>query len=104
MIDSRPETLASLVLQKRGSAGVRSAARAIGISPSSLTRIEKGRKVDVETLRKVCAWLDGPKPDALQIAFKNRTRVPPRTAEALAELAVYAARQFSENLVDRGSV
>lgn len=94
MIDSGAETLALLVLQKRGGIGVRAAARVIGISPSSLTRIEKGRAADVETIRKVCVWLEGPKPDVLQIVFKNRTRVPPRTAEALAVLTVCAARQL----------
>lgn len=99
MIVSSPKALAALVLQKRGSIGVRATAQAIGISASSLTRIEKGRKVDVETTRKVCAWLDATRVNMLQIAFKNRTPMPAPTASALAALIECATRQFASRNV-----
>ena len=38
--------LAPLVLRRRGNMGVRAAAKEIGISPTTLTRIEKGHVPD----------------------------------------------------------
>ena len=49
--------LGNLLLQKRGSMGVRAAAGEIGISPATLSRIEHGHVQDIETLGKVCRWL-----------------------------------------------
>lgn len=99
--------LAPLVLKRRGSMGVRAAAAEIGISPTTLTRIEKGHVPDVGTLEKLGAWL-GEEPSRftgvgdLQIVFKNRKAVPPATAQALAELITQAARQFEEKVEARG--
>ncbi len=99
--------LAPLVLKRRGNMGVRAAAAEIGISPTTLTRIEKGHVPDVGTLEKLSKWL-GEEPSRftgvgdLQIAFKNQKAVPPATAQALAELITQAARQFEEEVVARG--
>lgn len=87
--------------------GVRAAASEIGISPSTLSRIEKGHVPDVGTLDKVCEWL-GEEPAKftgignLQIAFKNRKAVPPRTAKALAKLIEKASEQFATEIEARG--
>ena len=101
------EDWALLVLRHRGNMGVRDPASEIGISPTTLTRIEKGHVPDVGTLEKVCAWL-GEVPSTfngignLQIAFKNRKAVPPATAKALATLIERAAKQFADGIEARG--
>lgn len=93
--------LGKMLVRRRGNMGVRAAAKEIGISPSTLTRIENGHVPDVRTLDKVCEWL-GEEPSKftgigdLQIAFKNRKAVPPKTAQALASLIEKASEQFAE--------
>ena len=99
--------LALLVLKKRGNMGVRAAAKEIGISPTTLTRIEKGNVPDVSTLDKIGTWLDEDTAKFtgigdLQIAFKNQKSMPPVTAQALAELIENAANQFAEEIDARG--
>ena len=101
------DELAPLVLKKRGNMGVRAAAKEIGISPTTLTRIEKGNVPDVSTLDKICKWLDEDSAKFtgigdLQIAFKNQKSLPPVTAQALAELIESAANQFAEEIDARG--
>lgn len=99
--------LAPLVLKRRGNMGVRAAAAEIGISPTTLTRIEKGHVPDVGTLDKLSKWL-GEEPSRftgvgnLQIAFKNKKAVPPKTARALAELITKAAQKFEKEIDARG--
>lgn len=93
--------LGNLLARRRGNMGVRAAAKEIGISPSTLSRIEKGHVPDVGTLEKVCEWLgeDTSKFTGvgnLQIAFKNRKAVPPKTAQSLATLIENAAKQFAK--------
>lgn len=36
---------------------IRTAAQQIGISPSTLSRIENGKQPDVETFAKICKWM-----------------------------------------------
>ena len=101
------EELAPMVLRRRGNMGVRAAAAEIGISPTTLTRIEKGHVPDVATLDKLSAWLGEEASKFtgvgdLQIAFKNKKAVPQPTAHALAELITQAARQFEEQVFARG--
>ncbi len=99
--------LGPLVLKRRGGMGVRAAAAEIGISPTTLTRIEKGHVPDIGTLEKLSAWL-GEEPSKftgigdLQIAFKNRKAVPQATAQALAELITQAAKRFEDEVEARG--
>lgn len=101
------EDLAPLLLRRRGNMGVRAAAKEIGISPATLSRIEKGHVPDVSTLEKVCAWI-GEEPAKftgigdLQIAFKNKKTAPPQTAKALAKLIEKAAEQFSKTVTTEG--
>jgi len=87
--------------------GVRAAAREIGISPSTLSRIENGHVPDVGTLEKVCEWLGEETSKFtgvgnLQIAFKNRKAVPPKTAQSLAVLIEKASKQFADEVEARG--
>jgi transcriptional regulator with XRE-family HTH domain len=105
-----PKTLGSLLLQKRGSMGIRAAAGEIGISSATLSRIEHGRLPDLDTLQKVCRWLGvdpagyfgappkhGPSGEArLQVVFKKDRAVSQNTSRALGKLIIAAYRQFSE--------
>lgn len=104
--------LGKLVLRQRGSMGVRAAAREIGISPATLSRIERGHIPDLGTLQKICDWLGRDVSEfvgsggrqaadadiALQIAFKKKTAVSPDTAKSLANLILKASEQFASDV------
>lgn len=101
------KNLGPLLLKHRGNMGVRAAAKEIGISPTTLTRIEKGHVPDVGTLKKVCAWIGEETSEftgvgELQIAFKNRKAVPRGTAQSLAVLIEKASKQFAEEVDAKG--
>ncbi|HEV2146272.1 MAG TPA: helix-turn-helix transcriptional regulator [Longimicrobiaceae bacterium] len=51
------EKLAALLRAKRGRHGLRDTAAEIGVSPSTLSRVEQGKAPDVDTLAKLCFWL-----------------------------------------------
>lgn len=101
------DELASFVQKTRGSMGIRAAAREIGISPTTLSRVERGHIPDLGTLKKVCDWIgeDTAKFSGiggLQIAFKKNAAVPPDTAKSLANLIEKASKQFSEKIESEG--
>ena len=110
------DELAHLVSRKRGSMGIRAAARAIDISPATLSRIERGHLPDLRTLQKICEWLDedpsrflgdgGHKTDddgvALQIAFKKKSAVSKKTSKSLANLIEKASKQFTSMIEAEG--
>ncbi len=80
--------------------GIRAAAKEIGISPSTLSRIERGHIPDVATLDKVCKWI-GENPAKftgvgdLQIAFKKKTAIDPKTTKSMANMIELAWEKFS---------
>ena len=93
------EDLGRIVLQKRGSMGIRAAAREIGISPTTLSKIENGHIPDQVTLKKVCDWIGQEVTKftamgGLQIAFKKDKTLTPNTAQSLARLIEMAEQQF----------
>lgn len=99
--------LGKLLARRRGNMGVRAAAKEIGISPSTLSRIETGHVPDVNTLKKICDWIGEETSKFtgvgnLQIAFKNKKAVPPPTARSLAKLIEAASKQFDERVNARG--
>jgi hypothetical protein len=59
--DSMPkrplESLGVIVRDNRGHQKLRETAKAIGIGPATLMRVESGRIPDVETFGKICVWL-----------------------------------------------
>jgi len=112
-----PEALGQKVARKRGSMGIRAAAHEIGISPATLSRIERGRLPDSLTLGKVCTWLDvdpalfiggsvgtadGSVRPTVQIAFKQGQAFTPQTAKSLANLIMAAHQSFIEKLAGEG--
>lgn len=52
------EELSLKIKQKRGGMGIRAAAKEIGISPATLSRVETGKQPDINSFRLICAWLD----------------------------------------------
>lgn len=98
------ESLGRLVSQKRGARGIRAVAKEIGVSPSTLSRVENGRLPDLENYRKICAWLGvdpasivgtpaaGAQSDIARVHFKKDGAIRQETAVSLAELILAAQR------------
>jgi transcriptional regulator with XRE-family HTH domain len=92
--------LGARLLERRGPKGVRAAAEEIGISPATLSRIEKGHMPDLETFAKVCDWLNidpaeylgTRKRDAPTAAvhFRKDRTLSPKTAQSLATMILKA--------------
>ena len=49
--------LGQLVREKRGDQGIRAAAQDAGVSPATLSRVERGHVPDMLTFQKLCSWL-----------------------------------------------
>ncbi|MBU0584193.1 MAG: helix-turn-helix transcriptional regulator [Alphaproteobacteria bacterium] len=101
------DELAGLILKKRGSMGVRAAAAEIGISPTTLSRVENGHIPDMQSLDKLCGWLEADMEQftgigGLQIAFKKKQTVPAATARSLASLIELASAKFAQTIDSEG--
>jgi transcriptional regulator with XRE-family HTH domain len=109
------EAIGLKVIEKRGDRGVREAAKEIGTSPATLSRVERGHLPDLETFGKICRWLGvdpgevlGTKTDAgparpvvsIQTHFRKDDAVHPATAQALADLIIKAHQALV--LLDEG--
>ena len=97
------DDLGRIVLQKQGSMGVRAAAKEIGISPTTLSKIVNGHIPDQVTLKKVCDWIGEEVTKftamgGLQIAFKKEQTLTPNTAQSLARLIERAEEQFKAHV------
>ena len=99
------ESLGRRLLEKRGERGVRDVAREIGISHSTLSRVERGYLPDLETFSKICKWLKINPGDVLgkpavsksprttvSVHFRKDQTLAPRTAQALAQMILAAQR------------
>ena len=106
-----PEKFGQLVLRKRGSMGVRAAAKEIGTSPATLSRVERGHVADMETMNKIFGWLNldprdffGYKPEEnakgpeIQIMFKSKKALASNTAQALGKLIMAAHESFEKEI------
>lgn len=104
------ETLGQLIVRKRGRTGVRAAARAIGISPATLSRVENGHLPDLENFRRICKWLEVDPNRILgfdsagreaggriraSVHFRKRKTTSPATAAALARLILHVQRALT---------
>lgn len=49
---------AEMIKSKRGSTGLRQLSTEIGISPSTLSRVEQGNLPDIDTYMRLCKWLE----------------------------------------------
>jgi len=96
------ESLVKKLREKRGHRGIREVALEIKISPATLSRVERGNLPDLETFKKICAWVGvdpgeilGVQPTpraqpAVRVHFKKDATVAAPTARALAELILAA--------------
>ncbi|WP_449420517.1 helix-turn-helix domain-containing protein [Phormidium nigroviride] len=99
--------------------GLRAAASECGLSPSTLSRLERGASSslpDADTLAKLANWLevsvgfllleqgkegdeDGPElttPEVVEVHLRADKRLSPKTAEALAEMFRILYEQFTQ--------
>jgi transcriptional regulator with XRE-family HTH domain len=98
------QTLGRMLAEQRGSRGVREVAREIGISHSTLSRVERGFLPDLDTFGKICKWLNvdpgeilGVKPTtethqtpSVYGHFKKDQTLSISTAQALAQMILAA--------------
>ena len=93
------------VVNKRGESGIRDTAKRIGISPSTLSRIERGFLPDLETFKVVCDWLEVNPGDILGskasqhatssatfVHFKKDKATTEKAAQELGRMIMYAQR------------
>jgi transcriptional regulator with XRE-family HTH domain len=104
------DTLGELILEKRGQKGVRAAAKEIGISAATLSRVENGHLPDLENFRLICQWL-GVDPNRIlgfssttesrddeiraTVHFRKEKTTSPETAAALAKLILHVQRALA---------
>lgn len=109
--------LGRLLIAKRGSRGVRSAALDAGVSPATFSRVENGHMPDLATFAKLCKWLqcdpreflgmdsneDTTENNAAVAHFKKNKTVTMETAKALGELILAAQKAIRarDNLIVR---
>jgi transcriptional regulator with XRE-family HTH domain len=96
------ENLGCRIKEKRGVQGIRAAAKEIGISHATLSRVERGFLPDLENYQKICRWLGvenktanivqarHSKSSVVQVHFRKKKTTSPDTAHALAELILAA--------------
>lgn len=90
--------------QAREGRGIREVAREIGISPATLSRVERGFLPDLETFGKICKWLSIDPGEVLGVSskssstskvsvhFRKDQALAPKTAQALAQMILAAQR------------
>jgi len=100
-------TLGKLIELNRGDQGIRAAAKEIGISPATLSRIENGKLPDLHNFQLICSWLridpnqilgfqqtSNQSEDTLNLTaavhFKKKDAVSPQTAKSLGEMIMRA--------------
>lgn len=95
---SQLEQLGQKLLIHRSGRGIREVAKEIGVSPATLSRVERGYMPDIETFRKICNWLEvdpgqilGSKPrvtttPVAAVHFRKDQAIAADTAQALAKL------------------
>lgn len=101
-------------MERRGSRGIREFAGEIGVSPATLSRVERGKLPDLETFSKICKYLKIDPAEILQIPkqagkkesamveeigtavhFKADATLDPDAAKDLAFLILAAQKEMS---------
>lgn len=103
-MDLAIEQLGEKIAKKRGLDGIRKAAKEIGISPATLSRLENGHVPDLATFAAICRWL-GEDPGSLlgiketessstyaSVSFRKKKTTSLDTATALGGM-IMAAQQ-----------
>lgn len=94
------------LVEKRGATGVRETAKKIGVSPATLSRVERGYLPDINTFKKICKWYKIDPSEVLEfkavkssktriaVNFRKDQAIKLETAEALAQMILAAQRAF----------
>ncbi len=95
------ENLGRRVLERRGDLGVRAAAKDIGISHATLSRVERGFHPDLATLQKIAAWLGEEMPAAPamemalpQVHFRRQREISASAAQSIAQMILLADKAW----------
>jgi transcriptional regulator with XRE-family HTH domain len=99
------QNLGRRLVEERAARGIRETAKEIGVSPATLSRVERGYLPDLETFTKICKWLQldpaevlalktSPResPPKAAVHFRKQREISPRTAQALAQLIIAVQR------------
>lgn len=98
------QSLGRKLVEKRTDRGIREVAAEIGVSPATLSRVERGHMPDLETFSKICRWLTVDPGEVLGVSgtpsdrphigvhFRKDQALKPETAQALAQLILAAQR------------
>lgn len=104
------ETLGRLIVEKRGAMGVRAAAKEIGISAATLSRVENGHLPDLQNFQLICQWLGidpnhilgfaspaDSRDDEIRVSvhFRKESTTSPETAAALAKMILHVQRALA---------
>lgn len=101
-------SLGKLALDRRGQRGIREVAGEVGVSPATLSRVERGKMPDLETFRKICKWLRvdpalvlgvptaTSESSSLSVHFRKDQTLSPETAKALAQMILAAQRALMQ--------
>jgi transcriptional regulator with XRE-family HTH domain len=104
----RIDRLAHRIQERRAGKGIREAAKEVGVSPATLSRIENGKVPDLETFSKICHWLDedpaiylGLRPatagvPTARVHFKKGAAIKKDSARALGEMILAAQHALIE--------
>lgn len=87
------------IKEKRGNKGLREAAREIGISSATLSRIESGKQPDIQTFSKICTWL-GVDPNSI-LGFEPETSPEPAYSTSLPLVHFRAEKTMSAKTVQK---
>lgn len=96
-----PNEVPALLRKRRANMSIRPAAKEIGISPTTLMKIESGELPNTTTMKRVCEWL-GVSFDGL--FFKPTSSKHPQTInkEKLTDQIIRASEEFNKNIISVG--
>ncbi len=90
-------SMRNLIQKKRGQQSIRQAAKGIGISAATLSRVERGYSLDLETFVLLCEWLGGDPASYLGIDGSKPIDVPEDPiAAAIREQTAQQAKDAAE--------
>jgi transcriptional regulator with XRE-family HTH domain len=100
------ENLGLRVKEKRGEQGIRAAAKEIGISHATLSRVERGFMPDLANYRRICRWLGINVEDVVRVGsapaskalvhFRKKPTVSAKTAQNLAQMILTAQAAMAD--------
>ena len=97
MAQVRLSQIGTLVKERRGAQRVRAAAKEIGVSAATLSRVENGKQPDLLTFEKLCRWLQMSPSEFLDVGDSDADERSP-TAPATATAHLRAKRDISPEL------